>query len=981
MESPPSERPVARVAELSARLRSTSTAVVHDDAATRALYTMDASNHRHSPAAVVVARSPDDAAATVAAAAETGLTVVPRGGGTSLAGNAIGSGIVLDLTSVDRIVDVDPDRRTARVQPGVVLDDLRSAAAPHGLTFGPDPSTHSRCTLGGMIGNNSCGSHSVAWGTTADNVEDLDVVLADGTRMTVAANSRRELDRRAGTPGAEGRVHAALRELVTTELATIRRELGGFSRQVSGYALDWLLPEKGHHLARALVGTEGSCAVVVGATVRLVPTPPARALLVLGFPDDSAAAEAVPDILGHGPLTVEGMDARLVELSPGGRAQLDRAHGSLPAGGAWLFVEFGADDTAAAADRAAQVAAECESVPHAVVTDAAQRRALWRLREEGAGTATRLADGTEAWPGWEDAAVPPERLGSYLREFRALLSAHGLHGISYGHFGEGCVHVRIDFDLVTPAGVAAYRRFVQDAADLVARHGGSLSGEHGDGQVRSELLPRMYSAHTIELFERFKAAWDPDSRLNPGVVVTPRRLDDDLRFAAVQPEPPSTAFGYRHDDGDFAQAVRRCVGVGKCRNRADADGTAAGAVMCPSFQVTGEEKHSTRGRAHLLHEMLAGEVVTGGWRSTEVRDALDLCLSCKGCLSDCPVDVDMATYKAEFLHHHYARRPRPAAHYSMGWLPLWLRLGAAAPGSVGAALDVPAVSRTVKRAGGIAPERELPRPAPEPFTRWFRRRGGRASGPQVLLWPDTFTNHFSPGVGRAAVAVLRAAGFDPRLPSRSVCCGLTWVSTGQLGVARRVLRRTLRVLEPALSAGVPIVGLEPSCLSTLRGELPDLLPDDPRAGLVADRASTLAGFLAAHAPHWSPPRRERRALTQVHCHQHATLGVDAENTLLAAAGVDAQRVPSSCCGVAGNFGFERGHYAISHALGEQALLPAVRAAGLDTLIIADGFSCRTQIQQGSDRRAVHLAEVVADGLGDEPRDTLSDTPDAIAGPA
>ncbi len=957
------EASAGAVRALVEQLRSTTAIQVHDDPATRALYTMDASNHRRVPGAVAVVRAPGEVVDALQAAHELGVDVVARGGGTSLAGNACGGGLMLDLTELDRIVEVDPATRTARVQPGVILDDLRAAAAPHGLTFGPDPSTHSRCTLGGMIGNNSCGSHSVAWGTTADNVEELDVVLSDGTCLTVGAAPGPELDRRAALPGRAGQIHAALRDLVNGDLAVIRRELGRIPRQVSGYGLDRLLPENGHHVARALVGSEGTCAVVLGATVRLVEVPAARVLLVLGFPDDVAAADAVPAVLPHHPLTVEGMDERLVAIRDAKRGGRGRRP-ELPKGGAWLFVEVAGADVGHATEQAARIAAECSPASHRVLTDPAEQRALWRLREEGSGTATRMADGSEAWPGWEDAAVPPDRLGAYLREFRSLLRSHGLHGIPYGHFGEGCLHIRIDFDLITDDGVAAYRRFMTEAADLVAQHGGSLSGEHGDGQARSELLPRMYSPEVMRLFDRFKRIWDPQFRLNPGVIVRPRPLDTDLRFAAVRTEVPATIFSYPHDDGDFAQAVRRCVGVGKCRNRAGAAGTAAGAVMCPSFQVTGQEEHSTRGRAHLLHEMLAGEVITDGWRSTEVRDALDLCLSCKGCLSDCPVDVDMATYKAEFLYHHYRGRLRPAAHYSMGWLPLWLRLGSLAAGPANAAMRSPVLSRLAKRIGGIAAERDLPELAPETFTRWFRRRAGRTSGPQVLLWPDTFTDRFAPEIGRAAVAVLRAAGFDPRLPRGPVCCGLTWVSTGQLGVAKRVMQRTLRAVEPALAAGAPVIGLEPSCLSTLRNEMPDLLPDDPRAEQLAARSQTLAGFLTEHAPDWSPPHSERTALTQVHCHQHATLGYDAEDALLAAAGVQSTRTGAGCCGLAGNFGFEQGHFQISQAIAEQALLPAVRSAAHQTLIVADGFSCRTQIRQGSGRRAVHLAEVLAAGLTD-----------------
>ena len=903
--------------DLQRRLVETVSGDVSFDAATRALFTMDASNYRQVPVGVVRPASVDDVVAAVAAAREFDVPVVPRGGGTSLAGNSTGGGLVLDLTRL-RAMTVDPDTRTAYVEPGIVLDDLKAAAAPHGLTFGPDPSTHSRCTLGGMIGNNSCGSHSVAWGTTLDNVVELDVLRYDGVRMTVGAGSE---------------LPPELRAMVDENLALLRTELGRFSRQVSGFPLHQLLPEHGRDLAKALVGTEGTCVVVLGARVRLMELPTSPALLVLGFPDDVAAADAVPAILPHRPLTVESMDERIVALRA---VRNPEPPPVLPPGGAWLFVEV--DGLPAAEGIAASL-----GMPHEVVTEPARQRELWRLREEGSGISTRMADGAEAWPGWEDTAVPPERLGAYLRDLRELLARHGLRGVPYGHFGEGCIHIRIDFDLVRAEGVARFRRFVEEGADLVVRHGGTLSGEHGDGQVRAELLSRMYSPAMLDLFARFKAFWDPAGRMNPGMVVRPYRVDENLRFVPLT--AVRTAFTYPHDDGDFGQAARRCVGVAKCRNH-------SGSVMCPSFQVTGEERHSTRGRARLLYEMLAGEVITDGWRSTEVRDALDLCLSCKGCKSDCPVNVDMATYKAEFLHHHYKRRLRPASHYSMGWLPLWLRAASRMPRVANKAMASPRFSKLLKRMGGIAPERSLPAVATETLTRWLRRNPG-GGGKPLVLWPDTFTNFFTPAAGVAAVRVLRSAGFDPVLPASPVCCGLTWVSTGQLTVARKVMRRTLRALAPF--GDTPVVGLEPSCLSTLNEDLPELIG----ASL---KAFTLAGFLAAHAPRWTPPPVPRAAITQVHCHQHATLGFAAETELLAKAGVQNSRLPAGCCGLAGNFGFEREHYEVSQALAERVLLPAVREAAPETLVIADGFSCRTQVAQGSDRRAVHLAEVLAEGL-------------------
>ncbi|MFE2069269.1 FAD-binding and (Fe-S)-binding domain-containing protein [Streptomyces sp. NPDC059467] len=1001
---------------LEAELRGTVRGEVGFDVTSRALVTMDASNYRRVPVGVVAPRDADDVAAVLEVCRARGVPVVARGGGTSIAGQATGTGVVLDFTRhMNRLVGLDPVARTAVVQPGLVLDRLQEAAAPHGLRFGPDPSTHGRCTLGGMIGNNSCGSHSVAWGTTADSVRELDVITARGRRLRLGQD---------WTGAPEG-----LRELVSGDLARLRTGFPDLPRRISGYALDALLPERGADVARSFCGSEGTLGILTEATVRLVESPRARALAVLGYADESAAAEAAAGLLVFGPLTVEGMAADLVP-SPAG----------LPRGRAWLFVETGGESADEARARADTIVRAADALDTSVITGPAEQRALWRIREDAAGTATRMPDGAEAWPGWEDCAVPPARLGAYLRDFRALLSAHGLRGTPYGHFGDGCIHVRIDFDLLGEEGVARFRRFSEELAEVVVAHGGSLSGEHGDGLARAELLPRMYGAELVALFERAKAVWDPDDLLNPGVLVRPAPLDANLRFSVLPREPVDVAFGYPSDHGDFSAAVRRCVGVAKCRTTE----VSGSSVMCPSFRATGEEEHSTRGRARLLHEMLAGEVVTDGWRSTEVRDALDLCLSCKGCRSDCPVGVDMATYKAEFLHHHYEGRRRPAAHYSMGRLPVWLSLVArtrTAP-VVNALASVRPLAALAKRLGGIAPERGIPRLAAEPFSRWERRRerkrlrgwaaevraGRRPDFPagMAFLWPDTFTEYLSPQVGRAAVRVLEAAGVgvmelparrwkarrseDGRLegfgmsvlgPRRTrACCGLTYLSTGQLDRARAVLRETLDLLEPFLlehsdldldvepepepepgsgldpeldsdsdsdsgdefpSPPPPFVVLEPSCAAALRSDLPELLPDDPRAARLAARVLTFAEALEQLAPDWTPPRLNRPVTGQTHCHQHAVLG-DAPDRRLREAAALTGDLSGGCCGLAGNFGFEKGHFEVSRACAEEQLLPAVREAAPGTVVLADGFSCRTQLEQLAGVQGRHLAEVLAEGL-------------------
>ncbi|WP_338051629.1 FAD-binding and (Fe-S)-binding domain-containing protein [Pseudonocardia acidicola] len=952
---------------------------VRFDAAHRAMYSADASNYRRVPIGVVAPRDAPDVEAAVAVCREHGVPVLPRGAGTSIAGQAVNTAVVLDFTKhMNGIVEIDPDARTARVQPGLVLDTLRDAARPHGLTFGPDPSTHNRCTLGGMIGNNACGSHSVAWGKTVDNVHALDVLTYRGERLT--------LGRGEPGPGAGG-IPGALRDLRDKLADDVRSGFPDLTRRVSGYNLDQLLPENGFDLAKAVVGTEGTCATVLGATVRLVESPAARALAVLGFPDAYIAADNVVVVREHNPLTIEGMDAGLIAAL---RAHnpVERASRALPEGGGWLYVETGGDtrEAAEAAAHAVVTAMRPYGVTGSVVVgDPAAMKALWRIREDGAGILTRSPDGGEAWPGWEDAAVPPQRFGAYLREFDALLARHDRRGAYYGHFGDGCLHVRIDFDLLTRAGIANFRAFMTDAADLVVAHGGSLSGEHGDGQARAELLPRMYPPQIIAAFEEFKAIWDPDERMNPERIVRPAKMDDDLRIFVGMPtlrDEPELAFA--HDRGSFTRATRRCLGVGKCV-------TASGGVMCPSYRATGEEMHSTRGRARLLFEMANGQVITGGWESPEVAEALDLCLSCKGCKRDCPVGVDMAAYKTEYLAQRYKGKRRPASHYSMGALPRWLRMVGRLPARAVDALNAAArgpLAAAVKRAGGIAPERAIPPIARRPFTATAAARSTRsplsrtarsvepierkcrswqtgAPRGRVLLWPDTFTNHFDPVIAADAVAVLEALGYVVELPPRDVCCGLTWTSTGQVDAARKVLRRSLRTIAPWLAAGVPVVGLEPSCTAALRADGPELLPDEPLAAALAGGVRTFAEVLAHHIDELPEVVvvAGQKALVQVHCHQHAEIGADDDKAVLAALGVEAEVLDSGCCGLAGNFGFERGHYEVSMACAERVLLPAVRAADADVAVLADGFSCRTQLRQAGTREPVHLAQLAATALG------------------
>ncbi len=930
-------------------LRDAGVADVRTDATTRAAYSSDASLYRVTPTAVVFPADHLEVATVLELCGAEGVAVTARGAGTSVAGNAVGDGVVVDFSRyMNRVLSVDPEARTAVVQPGVVQSALQAAAAPFGLRFGPDPSTHTRCTIGGMIGNNACGSRTLGYGRTSDNVAALRVLTATGEDLRLVA-----VGRGATAEPPPSATLDALSAVTRSALATIRTEFGRFGRQVSGYSLEHLLPENGFDVARLLVGSEGTLAVCTEATVRLVGEPAHRILVVLGFEDIASAGDAAPAVLAHRPTACEGIDSRIVDVVRERKGP--EAVPPLPAGGAWLFVEVTGDTLAEALVRARRLGSGCGAVDSLVVEDSGQASALWRIRADGAGLAGRSPAGRPAHAGWEDAAVPPERLGDYLRDFDALMADFGVTGMPYGHFGDGCLHVRIDLPLDRPGGTAVFRRFLVAAAELVSGYGGSLSGEHGDGRARSELLPLMYSSDALAVIAAVKHAFDPRGLLNPGVVVDPAPLDAALRVPAAPALRRDLALAYRHDGGDFTQAVHRCTGVGKCR----ADNTAAGEVMCPSYLATREEKDSTRGRARVLQEMLNGSDVRDGWRSPEVHAALDLCLSCKGCASDCPTGVDMAAYKSEVLHQTFRGRVRPASHYSLGWLPRWARLASMAPRSANASMRLPGAGRTALAVAGVDHRRTIPPLAPTTFRSWFRRHAPNGFGDEVLVFVDTFTNYFTPEVGIATVRVLESAGYRPTLTDEQQCCALTWISTGQLDAAKRILGRTLGALAPAAERGVPIVGVEPSCTAVLRSDATELV-GGRSAEAVGAATHTLAELLTARG--WQPPSMSgRRVVAQPHCHHHSVMGWSPDAELLRSAGAAVTRL-GGCCGLAGNFGVEKGHYEVSVAVAEQQLLPAVRAAGPGTAILADGFSCRTQLDDLTERRGIHLAELLADGL-------------------
>jgi FAD/FMN-containing dehydrogenase/Fe-S oxidoreductase len=935
-------------------------AEVRFDDAHRALYALDASKYYQTPLGAVIPRTTEALVALVNICREHNAPILMRGAGTSLAGQTCNHAVVVDTTRyLNRILDLDPSAKLARVQPGVVLDTLRIAAEKHGLTFGPDPSTHAWCTLGGMIGNNACGVHSVMAGRTVDNVHAMDVITYDGHRMSVGRTTDEQLAKLVSAGGKTGQIYADLRRLRDRYADLIRERYPQIPRRVSGYNLDELLPEKGFHVARALTGTEGTCAVMLEATVHLVPSPPMRTLLVLGFGDVADAADRVPELLTYKPISLEGMDSLLLRcIREKGIEPVGLKH--LPPGNAWLFVEFGADTQHQANDQARRVmdVVEAWRLPGVVLIEEKHvRDSVADARAAAAGANARLADGRDTWEGWEDCAVHPSQLGNYIRDYQKLLTKYGRLGTIYGHFGDGLVHSRIDFEMTTPKGVAQYRQFVEEGADLVVRYHGSLTGEHGDGQSRAELLPKMFGAELVQAFAEFKGIWDPHNRMNPGKIVDPRKLDDDLRIGAQYKLPQlTTHFQFPDDQNNFGRAVARCTGVGKCRSE-------KGAVMCPSWRVTHEEMHTTRGRAHLLFDMTEGKLPgASGWQSEEVKAALDLCLACKGCKRDCPTGTDMATYKAEFLSHYFEHKRRPVAAYSMGLIHRFAPLASRLAPIVNLLGRTPGISHLMKRLGGIAPQRQIPRFASRPFRSRFKQSSGGGGGkPPVILWADTFNNHLTPAIAEAAVTVLEAAGFHVIVPEQRLCCGRPLYDYGMLDEAKRLLTEILEALAPHIDAGVPVVALEPSCGAVFRDELVNLFPRDPRAQKLKANTFMLAEFLAKNAPHFLVPRLRTApaaAIYHGHCHQKSLVGVDHDIALLRSMGLEVSTPESSCCGMAGSFGYEAEHYDISMKIAEQKLLPAVRAAPA-AILVADGLSCREQIAQATGRPVLHLAELLA----------------------
>jgi FAD/FMN-containing dehydrogenase/Fe-S oxidoreductase len=939
-------------------LKETVRGEVRFDEGSRALYATDASNYRQVPIGLVIPRDARDVEAAVAACRALGAPILARGGGTSLSGQCCNVAVILDFSKyLNQIVALDPASKRASVEPGIVLDRVRDAAELHQLTFAPDPATHSRCTIGGMIGNNSCGVHALLGGKTVDNIESLDILLYDGTRLTVGATSDEKLRGIIAAGGRRGQIYSSLAKLRDRYADQVRQRFPRIPRRVSGYNLDELLPENGFHVARSLVGSEGSCVTVLGANLQLTDSPPHRRLVALGFPDPFIAADHVPALLEFKPIGLEGFDGMLVDFMLRKKLAVDDVV-LLPRGKGHLLVELGAwsaQEADAQVDALMSAVGKLEVVPVARAYSLEEARRVWHVRESALGSTVYVPGEPHGWEGWEDSAVAPEKLGSFLRQTFDLMNEYGYRSPMYGHFGQGCVHLRINFDLESESGIRSFREFLDRAADIVIAHGGSLSGEHGDGQARAALLPKMFGPELMQAFREFKTIWDPENKMNPGKLADPIAVyepQDNLRLGANYREHNHpTHFSFPDDHGSISDATLRCVGVGACRK------TDAG-TMCPSYMATREERHSTRGRAHLLWEVLEGNVLQDGWRNEAVHEALELCLACKACKTECPVNVDVATYKAEFLSHYYEGRFHPLRHYLFGFMDRWAQMASITPTLANFAMEAPPAGNMIKRMAGIAEQRNLPKLAARSFQSFTRSESAR-SMPKVLLWPDTWNNYFHPPALTAARRVLSSAGFQVQVPRSHICCGRPLYDFGFLPQARQYLEKVMTTLTTEIDSGVPIVVLEPSCASVFRDELRNLFPDDRRAEKLRDQVYLLSEFLTRHAPSYVPPQTpSRKLLVHGHCHHKSLMKMNDELALLRATGSEVEYLDSGCCGMAGPFGFESEKFGVSQAVGERVLLPAVRQADAATVIVTDGFSCREQIAQNSTRRAVHFAEAI-----------------------
>ena len=957
-------KPAVDSAALETDLRRNVVGEVRFDRGSLGVYSLDGSNYQQTPIGVVIPQSVEDAVAAITVARKYGAPILSRTGGTSLAGQTCNYAVVLDWTKyVNRILETNPPEAWAWCEPGVIRDQLADAVCEHKLTYGPDPSTHSHCCIGGMLGNNSCGAHAQFGGKAVDNIEEMEILLYDGTRMNVGWMTNGDLDSKIAAGGREGQIYSRLKSLRDRYAPLIEKNYPHIPRRVSGYNLDQLIPGKDgrFNVARALVGSEGTLVTILRAKVKLVYSHPQRVLLMLGYPSVYESANHLMEVLESKPIALEGIDDVLVSNIKTKGGPHSKYIPMLPEGKGWLMIEYGCDTIEEATEQAHRMMdklkAKSDAPSMKLFADKADTEKIWQLRESGLGATAFVPGEPITWEGWEDSAVAPERVSEYLRDLRALYDKYEYKSAMYGHFGMGCIHCRVSFDLFTKPGVEKYMRFLDEVTTMItSKYNGSLSGEHGDGQSKAFFLHKMFGPELIEAFREFKSIWDPDWKMNPGKLVDPYRPDENLRLGpSYKPWEPKTHFQFPEDDGHMSHATLRCVGVGTCRRL---NGEAGNDTMCPSFMVTREEKHSTRGRAHLLWEMLKNGPDGHGWRDEAVKEALDLCLACKGCKGDCPVNVDVATYKAEFLSHYWEGRLRPRYAYAFGFIDQAARLASLAPNFANLFTQVPGLSALAKVAAGMPQQRKIPAFAPYTFKSWFRKNAPRTQGGQrVILWADTFNNNFFPETAQAAAEVLAAAGCDVHVPMQHLCCGRPLYDYGFLDKAKKYLQKILHALESDIEAGTPVVVLEPSCASVFRDELHELMPNDPLAKKLVKQTVLLGEFLDQHTQ-FRPPKLKRKAIVHGHCHHKAVMRMDSEKKLLDSMGLDHKELASGCCGMAGSFGYEKDKYDVSIAVGERALLPAVRKADVSTLIIADGFSCKEQITQETARFALHPAEVM-----------------------
>ncbi len=926
------------------------------DDGSRALYATDASNYRQIPIGVVIPKEINDVIETVKLCHQNKIPLLSRGGGTSLAGQCCNTAVIMDFSKyLNKILELNDKEKYAWVEPGLVLDDLRNEAEKYNLTFGPDPATHNHCTLGGMIGNNSCGIHSVMAGKTVENVLELDILTYDGLRFTVGKTSEEDYNKIINEGGRKAEIYKALKNIGKNYSELIKKKYPDIPRRVSGYNLPDLLPENDFNIAKALVGTESTCVIVLRAKLKLVKSPPRRTLVVLGYPDVFQAGDHVPEILKFKPIGLEGIDDKLIGYMEKKGLNISDLK-LLPKGKGWLLVEFGGDTKEEADKYANELIDKFKNDDNGpsikLFDDKDEEDKVWEVRESGLGATAHIPGEKSTWPGWEDSAVPPDKVGNYLRDLKKLFSKYNYDAAVYGHFGQGCIHCRIPFDLRTADGIENFKKFLNEAADLVLKYNGSLSGEHGDGQARGPLLIKMFGEELIQAFKEFKSAWDPDWKMNPGKVIDPYPIDANLRMGTnYSPWIPETTFQFPEDNGNFSEVTLRCVGVGKCRRE-------GGGTMCPSYMVTHEEMHSTRGRSRLLFEMLQGDAITDKWNSEPVKEALDLCLACKGCKSDCPVNVDMATYKAEFLSHYYKGKIREMPAYTMGLIYWWARIASQLPRFTNFIMSAPFISTIMKRLAGLAQEREIPKFAEQTFRAWFKNhnKNPNEKGKKIILWPDTFNNFLLPETGVAAATFLINAGYNVVLPPKILCCGRPLYDYGFLNKAKKLLREVIDVLKDDIQKGTPIVGMEPSCIATFRDELKGLFSMDEDAYRLSEQVYTLAEFIEKE--NIPVPKINKKALVHGHCHHKSIMKFDSDKKVLKEIGLDIDMPETGCCGMAGSFGFEASKYDVSVKCGERVLIPEVKKADKETLIIADGFSCREQIKQLTDRRALHLAELL-----------------------